>query len=188
LRNLRIHLENAADKLTHSGGEVNERLADARGRYEKAKEIRQRNGQEEPDEQDDEDLHALADAETKVEAITARMEEKTRAVVDSNYRLEGLTEAMGNIVKEEGEAITAALGVRQTRAQRLRQRENEDGDEDPADGDYEDAQERETRERNRQNPPSGRLVAALADQTGKWNDLSLTERYVFCLPLCCAQN
>jgi hypothetical protein len=33
-RNLITHLKHAAEKLTHSGGEVNERLADARGRYD----------------------------------------------------------------------------------------------------------------------------------------------------------
>jgi hypothetical protein len=72
------------------------------------------------------------------------------------------------------------MGSRQTRAQRQRQRANDDeGDEDAGDGDYEDAQEREARERNAQNPPSSRLGQKMAEEMSKWNQQSLTERYGF---------
>lgn len=182
LRTLRTHLQHAADKLTQSGGEVNERLADARGRYEKEKEQRRRQGNEDFDDERNEEYKRLAEAETRVEAITAQMEEKTRAIIDSKARLQGLTDAMGEIEKEEKEASMAAIGTRQTRGQRSRRRrdENGDGDEDPEDADYEDTQERENIERNAQNPPSSRLDAKLVEETSKWNDLSLTERYGTC--------
>ncbi|CAI7606918.1 unnamed protein product [Penicillium viridicatum] len=182
LRTLRTHLQHATEKLTHSGGEVNERLSDARIRYEKLKEARRRQGDEDvDDDESNEEYQRLAEAETRVNAITARMEEKTRLIVDSEIKLQGLTDAMGQIEREEGETVAAALGVRQTRQQRARQRanadEDADGTEDPTDGDYEDEQEREMRERNAQNPPSRKLVDKLTEGVQKWDELSLTERY-----------
>ncbi|KAJ5515622.1 hypothetical protein N7527_007182 [Penicillium freii] len=182
LRTLRTHLQHATEKLTHSGGEVNERLSDARIRYEKLKEARRRQGDEDvDDDESNEEYQRLAEAETRVNAITAQMEEKTRLIVDSEIKLQGLTDAMGQIEREEGETVAAALGVRQTRQQRARQRanadEDADGTEDPTDGDYEDEQEREMRERNAQNPPSRKLVDKLTEGVQKWDELSLTERY-----------
>ncbi|CAG8909632.1 unnamed protein product [Penicillium egyptiacum] len=182
LRTLRTHLQHAAEKLTHSGGEVNERLSDARTRYEKLKEARRRQGDENVDDDEaNEEYQRLAEAEARVDAITARMEEKTRLIVDSEIKLQGLTDAMSQIEREEGETVAAALGVRQTRQQRARQRANDgndaDGTEDPTDRDYEDEQEREMRERNAQNPPSRKLEDKLTEGVQKWNELSLTERY-----------
>ncbi|CAG8106458.1 unnamed protein product [Penicillium salamii] len=181
LRDLRTHIQHAIDKLTASGGEVNERLADARGRYEREKENKRRQGEEvEPDEESEE-YQRLAEEETKVEAITARLEEKTRSIVDSSARLQGLTDAIGEVEREEADSIQAAMGARQTRSRRSRRMVNEDGEEeeaeDPQDDDYEDAQEKEARERNAQNPPSSRIVAKIAEETEKWSGMSLTERY-----------
>lgn len=186
LRTLRTHLQHAVEKLTHSGGEVNERLSDARTRYEKLKEARRRQGDEKVDDDEaNEEYQRLAEAEARVDAVTARMEEKTRLLVDSETKLQGLTDAMSQVEREEGETVAAALGVRQTRQQRARQRANNgddaDGTEDPTDADYEDEQEIEMRERNAQNPPSRKLEDKLAEGVQKWNELSLTERYGMCL-------
>lgn len=159
---------------------MNERLCDARIRYQKSKESRQRKGEEDIDEEGDEEYQRLADVETRVQAITARMEEKTRLIVDSEVKLEGLTEAMTHIEREEGEAVSAAQGARQTRQQRARQRaeaEDDADEEDPQDGDYEDPAEREARERNAQNPPSRKLDDKLMEGVQKWDGLSLTEKY-----------
>ncbi|KAJ5513366.1 hypothetical protein N7463_002918 [Penicillium fimorum] len=181
LRNLRTHLQHAAEKLAQSGGEVNERLSDARIRYEKRKEARRRQGDENvDDDENNEEYQRLAEAEAQVDGVTARMEEKTRQIVDSEIKLQGLTDAVGQIEREEGENVATALGVRQTRQQRARQRAHDDdadGTEDPTDGDYEDAQEREMRERNVANPPSRKLVDKLTEGAQKWDELSLTERY-----------
>ncbi|KAJ5773184.1 Zinc finger RING/FYVE/PHD-type [Penicillium paradoxum] len=181
LRTLRTHLEHAAEKLTHSGGEVNERLCDARARYEKSKEVRRRQGDETVDDDEgNEEYQRLAEAEARVDAVSARMEEKTRLIVDSELKLQGLTEAMTQIEGEALEAVNAALGVRQTRQQRAVQRADagDDADgEDPEDGDYEDPAEREARERNAQNPPSRKLDDRLMEGVQKWNALSLTEKY-----------
>lgn len=180
LRDLRKHLDHAIEKLTSSGGEVNERLADARARYEKDKEVRRRRGEEDIPDEESAEYQRLGEEETRVEAITARLEEKTRFIIDSTARLQGLTDAVGDIEKEEAQNIETAMGERQTRSRRLRRRDNEDDEnegEDPQDDDYEDTREKEARERNAQNPPSSRILAKVAEETNKWNGLSLTERY-----------
>jgi hypothetical protein len=181
LRNIRTHLQHATEKLAQSGGEVNERLADARTRYEKDKERRRRQGGGDVEEgESDPEYQRLAKAETKVEAITAQLEEQTRSIVDAEVRLETLTNAIGELERVEGEAVTAAMGTRQTRAQRLRQMATDgEGDDDSNDHDYEDAQEREAAQRNAQHPPSRRLGEQVAEEVEKWNELSLTERYAF---------
>lgn len=189
LRDLQKHMQQAVDKLRESAGDMNERLIDARVRYEKLKD-RQRIGEDEDDDGEDlanEEYQRLAETERKVDAVTGRMEEKVRQVIDSEARLQGLTEALSNIEREESEAQAAALGNRQTRAQqRQRQRQQRRGgnDEDEEDGDndndedYEGTPEREAREHNAQNPPSQRLDHALEQEAEKWNSSSLTERYV----------
>lgn len=185
LRHLKTHLRHATEKLTDTAGDVNERLIDARVRLEKTRQQRRDVGEDVPEDQEDQDseeVQQLAERERKVEDVTARMEEKMRQVIDSETRLQRLLEAMTNIEREEGEAQAAALGSRQTRRQRRRQRrDSQDGEEDgddERDETYEGSPEREARERNAQNPPSRRLDGSLEEGTGKWSELSLTERYV----------
>ena len=183
-RDLQKHLQQAIDKLRESAGDMNERLIDARIRYEKLREQRRNAGEEEDnddEELDNEEYQRLAETERKVDAVTGRMEEKVRQAIDSENRLRGLTDAMSSIERDEGEAYATTMGMRRTRAQqRQRQRrdqdgENEDGDNED-DVDYEGTPEREARERNARNPPSRRLEESLLQEAEKWNGLSLTER------------
>ncbi|KAJ5292907.1 uncharacterized protein N7443_008860 [Penicillium atrosanguineum] len=183
-RQLKTHLQHAAEKLTDSAGDVNEKLSDARVRYERTKEKRRgAAASEDLDvEQDDEneEYQRLAEMERKVDDVTGRMEEKMRLIIDSEARLQGLKDAMETLDREAAEAQRATLGVRQTRGQRRRQREaasDEEDGEGEEDGDYEGTPERETREANAQNPPSHRLGNALDEGTEKWNNQSLTARY-----------
>ncbi|KAJ5129570.1 uncharacterized protein N7515_005609 [Penicillium bovifimosum] len=178
-RKLRTHLQHATEKLTHAGGDVNERLSDARLRYEKVKEKRRKEGDEDDvaDDPTSEEYQRLAASEAQVEAITARLEEKTRYIIDSETKLQGLADSMTQIEKEQAEALRAALGARQTRQQRAIMRANADEDEDSNDEEQEDPAEREARERNARNPPSRKLETKLAEETQKWNALSLNERY-----------
>lgn len=186
LSQLKTHLQHAAEKLTDSAGDVNERLSDARVRYEKSRAAQRNNDEDEQGDEDEssEEYRRLAETETKVDDVTGRMEEKMRQIIDCEARLQGLTDAMSNLEREEGEAQAAALGARQTRGQRRRQRRAQgdddegDGEEDGDDEDYEGTPERETRERNAQNPPSRKLEDKLDGGADKWNELSLTERYV----------
>lgn len=189
-RQLKTHLQHAAEKLTDSAGDVNEKLSDARVRYERAKEKRRGAvASENVDvEQDDEteEYQRLAETERKVDGVTGRMEEKMRMIIDSEARLQGLKDTMETLDREVAEAQRATLGARQTRGQRRRQREAASDDEDgegEEDGDYEGTPERETREANAQNPPSHRLGNALDEGTEKWNSQSLTARYVPCFSL-----
>lgn len=186
LRHLQTHLQHATEKLTDTAGDVNERLVDARVRYERLKQRRRdaSDGAEEDQESDHEEHQKLNEQEHKVQHVTGRLEEKMRQMIDSEARLQSLLESVTNIEREEGEAQVAALGMRQTRAQQRRQQranrdddEEEDGD-DERDENYEGTPEREARERNTQNPPSRKLDDFLEDGTSKWNELSLTERYV----------
>lgn len=176
-RHIGTHLEHATAKLTDAAGEVNERLCDARIRFERNKQRRQEGQGNDDDEDESEEYRRLGDRETRVNNITGRLEEKIRMIIDSEGRLEGLKGSLSKIDKEEAEAQAAALGTRQTRGQRRRERgENEqDGD---ADQDYEGTPEREARERNANNPPFRRLDESLQEGADKWNELSLTERYV----------
>lgn len=190
-RQLKTHLQHAAEKLTDSAGDVNEKLSDARVRYERAKEKRRGVGDSEdvdvePDDENEE-YQRLAETERKVDGVTGRMEEKMRLIIDSEARLQGLKDAMEAVDRELTEAQHATLGARQTRGQRRRQREAESVDEDGEaedDGDYEGTPEREARETNAQHPPSHRLVNALDEGTEKWNGQSLTARYVPCSSTC----
>ena len=61
-RQLKTHLQHAAEKLTDSAGDVNEKLSDARVRYERAKEKRRGAAASENKnvEQDDENLDDLS--------------------------------------------------------------------------------------------------------------------------------
>lgn len=184
-RHLKTHLQHAAEKLTDSAGDVNEKLSDARVRYERAKEKRRgASGSEDVDvEEDDEneEYQRLAEMERKVDGVTGRMEEKVRLIIDSEARFQGLQDAMTTLDREVGEAQQAAFGTRRTRGQR-RQRhgsDDEDGEDgDEQDADYEGTPERNARETNTQNPPSHRLGNALEEGSEKWNSQSLTERYV----------
>lgn len=185
IRHLKTHLQNASEKLTDTAGDVNERMVDARVRYERKRQ-RQRDAAEDGEDQepDSEERQQLDEREHKVQDVTGRLEEKMRQMIDSEARLQSLLDSVNKIEREEGEAQVAALGARQTRLQQRRQQRANREEEDEEDGDderdetYEGTPEREARERNTQNPPSRRLEDSLEEGTGKWNELSLTERYV----------
>lgn len=179
LRHLKTHLSHATEKLTDSAGEVNDRLSDARSRYETNKERRRNADEDNESDEPDEEFQRLGEIERQADNVTGRMEERMRQMIDSQSRLSNLTDSLQTIEREEGEAHVAALGARQTRAQRRRQQhrnDEEDGEEDPHDEDYEGTPEREARELNARHPPSKRLADSLADGAQKWDGLSLTER------------
>lgn len=185
LTQLNAHLKQSVDLLTTSAGEITTQLIDAQDRYQILKEKRRNARQSnENDDEEDEEFQLLGEKEQKVGEVTARMEEKMRQLVDSETRLSELTDSVRKIEKEEAEALSAAIGVRQTRGQRRLQRRRQQRDDDDDDDDEEDSQdenyegtpEREIREGNAQNPPSRRFENSLANGTQEWNSMSLTER------------
>lgn len=184
---LQTHLKHAVEKLTDTAGDINEKLTDARVRYEKMRQLRRDadadadgdgDGDGPAEDEDSEGFQLLAERERKVADVTARMEEKMRQVIDSEARYQNLLGSVSRIETEEGVIQDELLGAR-TRGQRRRRRhrsQSEEDGEDERDEDYEATPERETRERNAQNPPSRRLDDALTEGAGKWNGLSLTEK------------
>ncbi|KAJ5825630.1 hypothetical protein N7474_002768 [Penicillium riverlandense] len=184
MRHLKTHIQHATEKLTDSAGEINDRLCDAKVRYQRSKDARRRHeegadgNEEEENSEGDDEYRRLEDSETKVNAVTERLEARMRLMIDTEARLQGLTDAVTDLQREETQALTAALGSRRTRRQRQRHEDDgEEEDDDQEDEDFEATPEREMRERNAQNPLSRRVEDAIAEKGGKWEDLSLTERY-----------
>lgn len=188
LETLLKHIHNAGANITHSAGEVSDRLRDAQTRYMKAKEKRRsdEDGQDRNAEGDDEEYQRLAEQERKVNAIMGRLEEKMRGVVDGETKCIELKEALGKLHREEAQVQHVLVGDRQLRGQRrtTRRMGDEDGEneEDEEDAERESTPVRELRERNAENPPSKRLKTWLAESQRKWEELSLTQRYALLIP------
>lgn len=189
---LQIHLDHAVKTLTNSAGEVNERLTEARVRYERNKERRRKRDATEDSNDDEEeagdnteaaDQERLGEFERKAEAVTDQLEQRMRAIIDSETRLRGIHDSMLKVSREEEEVPPTAFLPRQTRGHRRRREQDDDEEdslgEDSQDVDYEDAQERKARERNAKNPPTRRFKDALQKEAEDWNAMSLTARYEF---------
>ncbi|KAJ9376118.1 hypothetical protein DTO063F5_8961 [Paecilomyces variotii] len=186
-RHLKTHLKHASLKLTDTAGEANDRLTEAQQRFQRRQQQRRREaqaareGQEDANEgdgnqeEDDEESQELAQKEEKVKEITAQLEEKMREVVDAEVKLEGLTSVLGDLARE-AEAAEAANAIR-TRTRRGGRRRNPDemDEDDEEDQDYEASPERELGGDDK--PPSQQLQQKLAENTEKWEGLSLTQRY-----------
>ncbi|KAL1882519.1 hypothetical protein Plec18167_002935 [Paecilomyces lecythidis] len=183
-RHLKGHLRHASEKLTDTAGETNDRLTEAQQRFQRRQQRKRearaaREGQDDADpdqdEGEDEEAQKLAEKEEKVKEITARLEEKMREVVDAEVKLEGLTNVLGDLAREAEAAETAnAIRTRTRRGARRRNPDEMDDDEEE-DEDYEASPERGTGESDE--PPSKRLHDRLAENTEKWEGLSLRERY-----------
>ncbi|KAJ5287438.1 Zinc finger RING/FYVE/PHD-type [Penicillium angulare] len=174
---VQTHLGHATQVLTESAGQVNEKLFDARLRYEKLREGRRNasaiSGEEPDDSVDNEELERLGDLERRTDAVTGQMEEKMRGIIDSEARLQAILGSISQLQREEEENQAASAGPRQTRAQRRR-----DDDEEESEGEnYEGTPEREGMEARARNPPSKRLGEVLDAEGERWKELSLTERY-----------
>jgi mRNA (guanine-N7-)-methyltransferase len=196
LRQLKTHIQSAEEKLTDSAGEVNERLTDARVRYQKerARKRRRADGEtpaaegggakEEEDEEDDDDdgeeINRLARLEEQVQSVTEELEARMRQTIDAEVKLEGLKGVLADMAKEAEEATVAGAGAgargrRGGRARRRRGDEEEDQDpEEEGDEDYEATPEPQMTGI----PPSRRLGQKLDEESARWTGQSLTQRYV----------
>ncbi|KAL2012203.1 hypothetical protein VTN00DRAFT_4921 [Thermoascus crustaceus] len=198
LRHLKAHLQHASEKLAETASEANERLTDARVRYERQKERRQQkqerrrgegeDGEGEDDEGDDEEeeKQKLARMEERVNEVTGKLEETMRQVVDAEVKLDALTGVVGELGREADEANTQQ--GRRTRSggggrRRTRRRGEDEDEEDGSDQDYEEQEEEDDDEdgeggrRRGEKPPSQKLEDKLAEQNAKWEGMSLTQRY-----------
>ncbi|GIK06943.1 hypothetical protein Aspvir_002596 [Aspergillus viridinutans] len=196
LRQLKTHIQRAEEKLTDSAGEVNERLTDARVRYQKerARKRKRANGEtpaaegggakEEEDEEEDnyddgEEINRLARLEEQVQSVTEELEARMRQTIDAEVKLEGLKGVLADMAKEAEEATVAgagagAAGLRGRRTRRRRGDDEEDQDpEEVGDEDYEATPEPQMTGI----PPSRRLGQKLDEESARWTGQSLTQRY-----------
>ncbi|EAW15991.1 SUMO ligase MMS21 [Aspergillus fischeri NRRL 181] len=200
LRQLKTHIQRAEETLTDSAGEVNERLTDARVRYQKerARKRRRANGETpgaegvgakqeegEDDNEDDDDgddgdeINRLARLEEQVQSVTEELEARMRQTIDAEVKLEGLKGVLADMAKEAEEATIAGAGAgaAELRSRRTRRRRGDDeGDQDPeeeGDEDYEATPEPQMTGI----PPSRRLDQKLDEESARWTSQSLTQRY-----------
>ncbi|KAJ5727300.1 hypothetical protein N7493_005120 [Penicillium malachiteum] len=181
-RQLDVNLKHAVEKLTESAGQVNDRVVEARLRFEKAKDKKRSRKTEDNDEEQDEaydetdeteELERLGHMERRTAALTGQMEERMRQVIDSQVGLRNLSQCIRQIEREEAEAQPASVEPRRTRGQARRQRD-EDEDEDGEDNEDENDEVPEGEPRVGLNE---RLNEALQEETQKRNAQSLTSRY-----------
>ncbi|KAJ5899506.1 hypothetical protein N7495_004250 [Penicillium taxi] len=174
LQVVKTQLQHATEKLGISVGKVTEKLTDARVQHERDKNKRLADGEEWNDQAADEQL---AETEKRLGALTGRIDEEIRYIIDGETRLEELENSINVIVAEEADAQASMHSPVERRTRSSRQQQQHDDDEDEVDPNRETTPEREARERNTENPPSGRLDKMLEQHNKEWNQLSLTERY-----------
>lgn len=190
-RRLLHHLQHVSEKLTDSAGEVNERLTDARARYERKKSRRNdsenndggHEGNNEEYGSGDVELNQLAQMEERVKDVTGKLEESIRAAIDAEVRVGGLGAIVAEIAREEGpqgEDEGLSRGSRRGRRRPITRsgaggEEDEDEDEDD-DG---QTQQEEQEPDPPSNPPSRKLDEKLTKSYDEWARLSLTQRYVY---------
>ncbi|EEP76355.1 predicted protein [Uncinocarpus reesii 1704] len=110
--NFDLHLRRLAEALTSTAGEVNDALADAKGRYERQKRKREEEKANEDGDGDDDrtaaddepDGNHIEDLEMRVDVTTKKLEEEMRRLVDSEggavEEVLPATEHIGNQLKE----------------------------------------------------------------------------------------
>ncbi|KAK2761751.1 hypothetical protein FQN54_001579 [Arachnomyces sp. PD_36] len=150
--NLNQHIKDAGHVLADSAGSINERLTDARTRFQKRVKRGGGAGREE---------ETVERLEGQVFEVTGRLEAKMRKVVDAGVRVKDMEIVTRELKKECDEAIAA----RDKRARGWHVDEEETWTE-PDSGDEEDKAR-----------PSEQLDDKLAEKKARWNKMSLTEKY-----------
>ncbi|KAI9372888.1 mRNA capping enzyme-domain-containing protein [Aspergillus egyptiacus] len=203
LRQLKTHIQHVQNKLTDSAGEVNERLTDARVRFQKEKARTARRGEversmtegreDEEEEERKEDVGGydgdsdgdgpeaarLRELEESAKAITGRLDQSMRRAIDSEVRVDALGDVLGGL-QAEAEDTSSHPRQRTRRRRRLDGDDAGDDDEDNDDDDddaaaaYEPTPEVEGGE---DVSLSRKLEGKMAEDTAKWEELSLTDRY-----------
>lgn len=201
LRHLKTHIEHVSGGLTDCAGEINDRLTDAKSRYEKQsqkrRELRNKTADGDEDrednddnyndnnEDDEEEMRQVAKLEEDARRMTGRMEEKMRRVVDADVKADALMEILqqlGRPADEGGQAKGqkgARMNNRRTRTGR-RPHGNDasdmSGEDEDVDMDHESLSDSNAEDEEIL-PPSKMLDAKLAEKSAQWDGLSLTERY-----------
>jgi mRNA (guanine-N7-)-methyltransferase len=197
-------VQHAELKLTESAGEVNERLTDATVRLKRKREkARERDvsrsmteagdgdaeGNEAKDRMDvdggdadgghEEEVARLKEFEEKVRGVTEKLDGSMRKAIDSEVKIDALGVVL-NGLQREAEANAAAGGGTQRPRQRRRRTRRAGSDEEEAEEDEGDLYEAtpEAEEGEDEHSLTRKLEERMAKDHEKWEDLSLTERYV----------
>ncbi|KAK5736643.1 hypothetical protein LTR17_007300 [Elasticomyces elasticus] len=133
LEKLNKHLEDAQLAIGHAAADINDRLTQGRKTYAKRK-----RPNAEPSSQDDEAATAnddeeaarnLAELERKVMAMTSRMEESMRKMIDSKAGVEHITNSLAQ-THDDARMNATQAATQQARPQRRTRRNSASGSED----------------------------------------------------------
>ncbi|KAE8149850.1 zinc-finger of the MIZ type in Nse subunit-domain-containing protein [Aspergillus avenaceus] len=179
LRQLQTHLQHAEEKLTDSAGEVNERVTDAKARFERRGRVDNGsvgdNGAVNGDGDgngDDGDGDVKRFEET-VKDVTGRLDEGIRGVIDAGVRVDSLVGVLGGL---EGD-IELSHSLPSSSRRRRRRRCDDDDDDEEEDEDDEDAESQTQPQTETGQPPSQKLNSLLDEKSTHYDNLSLTQRY-----------
>lgn len=155
---------------------MNERATDARVRHEKRmerkRERRERgregqidvDGEGDGDGEEDEEGERLRSMQERVRTVSDGLEGSMRGVVDSEVRLNGVLNGIGELEREDGNEG----GVSRRRTRRAANQEDEEGEEEEGEGESEELG----------TPPIQELNEKIGRCQSDWEGLSLTERWV----------
>ena len=187
LKHLHTHIQHAAEKLTDSAGDVNERLTEVR---EKALRSRKRNraqfedGQQDGDgnrgeeNEENEEDHRLQKTEQEVKAVTAKLEEGIRRIVDAEFLVDGLSGVLTDLSKEaEQDAAASTISASTSTARRLRRRLNPHNDSEEEEEDDDDEPSQSQPQPQPPTPYTKTLTQKLKTEAANWSNQSLTQRY-----------
>ena len=170
IKNVQTHLEHASAKLSEAAGEVTEHLTDSKVRLERT--LERRRGADADDHEndageDDEDRQKLAEAEDRVQAVTAKLEERARKTIDGTYLIEELRDAVSELA---GEEINDAAAADDAAA------DSGNGSGDDHENEQGEKVKKETGPKQVSNPASKKFDEKMASRQARWNGLSLVQR------------
>lgn len=193
LKILDEHIKNASYRISEAGGDMNEQFVDARSRYFKARGRRrgQRsrgfdgegdgNGEENGDEDEgDEEDERFKRTEEQVKAVTARLDEEVRRIIDTEVYVKGLKDSLVEIDKEFGQPTSTQRNRASNGRRNRRNPDPEDDDDEDEDNESDEASNPDTQEEDEQEdkkPPSQTLLQKLSTDQSTYTAQSLAHRY-----------
>jgi len=184
LTRLKRHLDVASASLTEMAGEVNDRYWQRADYVRRRKARRAGQGHEDEGGAEEEEKEKMRE---EVEALTGKMEESVRRVIDARARVEGtesaLVEAAANVVAGNGSAVAgtqSTLGASQFR-QRMRKGRGRVRDEEGEGSEFEEEEEEATQEggNGQENVgPTQLLRKKMDEHKVRYDGLPLRTRYV----------
>lgn len=197
LKALDEHIKNASYRISEAGGDMNEQFVDARSRYFKTRGKRRgqtsrgvggdadgdRDGDEEVEDEyedgGDEEDERFKRTEEQVKAVTARLDEEVRRIIDTEVFVKGLKDSLVEIDKESGQSTSTQRSRPNNRRRNRRNPDPEDEDEEESDEDHSDNDTTQPSEENEQDkkPPSQTLLQKLSTDQSTYSAQSLAQRY-----------